>query len=81
MAQKTPTAIVEHKYGSRIMRGTFYIVTDKHGEVIPECSDAQVALYDLGCLRFPLIWSKLLPIAEAHAALTIFEATGVTLQG
>jgi len=73
-----PTAIIERKYGGRILKGTFYIKQDKNGN--QDGSHAQITLYDLS-QRQPLTWSYPVGVAEAHAALTIFEATGVTLQG
>ena len=41
---------------------------------------ASLTLYDLGTLRFPLVWSRSVTKEQATAALNIFEHTGITLQ-
>ena len=37
---------------------------------------AQVSVYDLSNLRFPLMWSKGMSKAQANGAKALFEASG-----
>lgn len=37
---------------------------------------AQVTMYDLGELRFPLIWSKTMPIEQVRGAIALFNLIG-----
>lgn len=39
-------------------------------------SNAQVTMYDLSNLRFPLVWSKTMTKAAARGASAIFESIG-----
>ena len=75
-----PTATISARYGSRVLTAMFWIETDKRGNPDLANSYAQLKLEDLGEIRFPLIWSQNVTVAQAHAAIEIFEATGVTLQ-
>ena len=75
-----PTATTSARYGSRVLTATFWIETDRRGNPDIANSYAQLKLEDLGELRFPLIWSRGVTVEQAHAAIEIFEATGVTLQ-
>ena len=75
-----PTATTSARYGGRVLTATFWIETDRHGNPDIAKSYAQLKLEDLGEIRFPLIWSQSVTVEQAHAALKIFEATGVTLQ-
>ena len=75
-----PTATTSARFGSQVLTATFWIETDRHGKPDLTKSYAQIKLEDLGELRFPLIWSQGATVEQAHAALAIFEATGVTLQ-
>ena len=77
---KQPTATTSARYGCKILTANFWIAKDERGRVNNTDSYAQIKLEDLGLLRFPLIWSKSVTPEQAHAALKIFEATGVTLQ-
>ena len=75
-----PTATTAARYGSKVLTANFWIITDKHGNPNLAKSHAQLKLEDMGELRFPLIWSQGATVEQAHAAIEIFEATGVTLQ-
>ena len=66
---------ITRQYGSHIMKLTPYITLDKQGEIIDKESYAQVSVSDIS-LRLPLMWSRPLPLTEAHAALTLFEGIG-----
>ena len=73
------TAETIAQYGSRILTAQFFVSTDDRGNVDHANSYAQISLTDRAELRFPLIWSTSVTLKEAHAALELFEATGVTL--
>ena len=77
---KYPTATTTATYGGRKLTATFWIETDGNGKPELAKSYAQLKLEDMGEIRFPLIWSQSVTPEQAHAALKIFEATGVTLQ-
>ena len=61
-----PETEIERRYGPYKMKIRFWA----------NCDKAQVTMYDLGALRFPLIWSEPLNDKQAHAALSLFEAIG-----
>lgn len=75
--------VIERQYGPRILKGDFHIFQDKVGdrvEVNMVKSYSLLSLYDLGYLKYPLIWGGVkLGVDAGHAALRIFEETGVTL--
>ena len=56
--------MVKARYGGYLME------VDKRGNV------SQVTVYDLGNLRFPLMWSKTLTNTQADGALKLFQAIG-----
>lgn len=76
----TNTTTIEARYGNHILSAHFVIVTDRQGKQIAEKSHAQLTLINLAALHFPLVWSTPATVKQAHAALNIFEKTGVTLQ-
>jgi len=67
---------ITRAYGAYRMKLTPYITLDENGEINNEKSYAQVSVSDLGNLKWPLMWSKPFPLAEAHAAMTLFEGIG-----
>lgn len=50
--------------------GCYEMEVDKRGNV------SQVTVYDLGNIRFPLMWSKTMTNKQAEGALMLFEAIG-----
>ena len=56
--------MIERRYGQYILK------YDKRGAV------AQVTMYDLGDIRFPLVWSKTMTVEQGLGALALFEAIG-----
>ena len=62
-------------YGAYRMKLIPYIKLDRFGEIINSESYAQVSVSDIS-LKWPLMWSRPFPLAEAHAAMTLFEGIG-----
>ena len=55
----------------RVVRyGGYKMEVEKRGNVF------QVTVYDLGNLRFPLMWSKTMTAEQAKGAIDLFQAIG-----
>lgn len=50
--------------------GSYLMEVDKRGNV------SQVTVYDLGNIRFPLMWSKTMSNTQADGAIALFQAVG-----
>lgn len=50
--------------------GSYLMEVDKRGNV------SQVTVYDLGNIRFPLMWSKTMRNDSAEGALRLFQSVG-----
>ena len=71
---------LEYTYGAYRLKVRYFgggVEQEPDGAIIqkfPTC--AQVIMYDLGQIKFPLIWSKTMPIEQVKGAIDLFSLIG-----
>ena len=60
-----------HEKEEQYRFGSFRLYVRKISDAL-----AQVSVYDVGNIRFPLMWSKTMTTEQARGAVDLFEAVG-----